>query len=651
MPKPFTLHYLNHIILIPLLLIACLTSSGCTAKKEKYIPGSIRHELMSDNFEKTWWNYYERALIFAEEKSYRKAEQNLHKAIEKNDLDQWRAEVNGKNVIDYFPHRELGITYFHRQEYRMAIAELEYSIESSPSAKAYFYLNRIRGAMVTGEGQGNTPPRIVFEASTAKELTNSFTKSIKGVVSDDNYVASIHVNDTLIPMDLAKKSLVFATKIPLSEGDNTIMTTATDLSGNTTERQLLISCDRRGPLVEIMETDISDNQVNIKGSVSDRKGLASLKINDRKWPITGASEGYNFKFAQLLGPITITARDRAGNMTRVTLSKNELMRDISSHTENTEGQTPLPLSDIPTPPDTAPPHITLEGIVNGQETFHDSILFNVRISDSSDIHSIFVNTEPILLRKGKKVFFSLQKKLSEGDNKFHFIAFDQHGNKTDKRTTIIRKIRKVDQIQSRMSIALQPFVYKGSMESSSLEVMDKLYSSLAELKRFKLTDSIKSTSPVQSTIPVNAVLSGAVTSSAEHVEIVARLADAKTSEILATHDVFGKITHERDIDILLKKLARKFSDSFPVSMGMITDIKGKEIIINLGTTSKIKPYTWFIFYRDSPPFSHPATGILIEPDPEILGMLQVQEVFEDSSRTHLAKGRSAPQKFDRVIAR
>ena len=652
MPERSSAESANNVLLIIIFILAIsLAGPGCTGTQGQQPPDSNKYEEINGDVEETWWDHYERALLFADGKLYRKAEKELQKSIKGNDFDQWQAVINNAKVIGFFPHRELGVIYYQRQEYIKAIAELEYSIESSPSAKAFFYLNKARAAKIAREERDLSPPELVLETSTAKEVTNSFTKSLKGVAMDDNYVASIQVNDMRIPMELAKKSHVFTAEVLLSEGENTILARATDLAGKTTENTLQIYCDRRGPLVEIMETDLRDNDVTIRGRASDTGGLVSLRINGRKWPVSGAYKGYNFKFAQPLGPITITASDRAGNVTQVTLRENELATDGGKHQKTGEGPKALPLSGQPAPADTVPPRITLEDLVSGHETFDDSIMFKVSISDSSDIHSIFVNTEPVLNVTGKKIFFSLLKKLEEGDNEFHFIVFDLHGNKTDKKIIITRKVRKIDRTDSRMSIVLGTFELQGSGDPSRLDVPGKMSALLAELQRFQIINRMKTGQPVQQSAPVNAMLTGTITSSADHVEIFARLADANTKETITTHDVFGKITSPEGLDILLKNLARKFYEDFPVIRGRITDFRGRDIIINLGTTQGIKPYTWLIFYRDAPPFTHPLTGTLIEPDPDILGMLQVKEVFENFSRARLVESSSAPQKYDRVMVR
>ncbi len=641
-------------ILLPstILLALFLNVSGCTVNKGEHTPTIQKKPGMAiNNSQDIWWNLFEHALLLSEERMYRKAEKVLQKAIKGNDFDQWQSVINDTTNIDYFPHRELGIIHFQRQEYTKAIKELEYSLDSASSAKAIYYLNKARAAKIAKDEVDLSAPELFLETSTTKEVTRSFTKSVKGVARDDNYIASFQVQDQYFPLEPAIRSHVFTAELLLDEGENSISIRATDLGDNVAEKQLQIFCDRLGPLIEIMETEVRGNEVVIRGTASDKGGLRSLIVNGRNWPIADVHKRYNFKFAQPTGPFTVAARDRAGNVTQVTLQDNELVPDGVNKKETAEDQNDLPPSSRPSPEDTVPPAIRLEGLVSEQKTFQESILFNVRISDSSDIHSIFVNTEPILHRTGKKVFFSLLKKLTVGDNKFHFIAFDQHGNKTDQKFTITRLVRKIDQPDSRMSISIRKFDQQGNVEPPDPDVSGKLFSLLAEQKRFHIIDHITTSLSPLTQFSINAELTGTVKFYPGHVEIIARLSDPETSKIIASHDVFGKFVSPEDLDLLLMKLARKFNSDFPLTKGLVTDLKDKEVILDLGTKEGIIPYSWFTVYRDTPPFKHPVTGVMVEPDPDILGILQINEVHEDFSTARIINGENTIRKYDRVIAR
>ncbi|MDH3328977.1 MAG: hypothetical protein OEM01_07060 [Desulfobulbaceae bacterium] len=670
-----------------LLVIVSLPQAGCTGKKKQHILDANVPGTTGKEFTGTWWNYYERALTSIDGGFYHEAVKDLQQAVQGNDFDQWQFETPDKKIIDYFPHREMGIIYYQKKEYNKAISELEYSLESTGSDKAYFYLNQARAKKIVRDGLDHSPPELSLESSTARELTSSFSKRVKGVAKDDTYLASIQVDDQQIPMVPARKSHVFTIDIPLQQGENNIRVLATDLTGKLSEKYLEIYGDRQGPLIEIIETTSNREEVAVRGITSDAGGLVSLKINGRKWPVTGAAEGYNFKFTQPLDTITITAKDRTGNVTQATLWEQDLaddssgvdeqLADASSSSpiptdspENPEISSPTSLSNQPEQFENDPPYIYLEGIVSESETFDDSIVFKVSVADNDGIHSIFVNTEPILLRNGKKVFFSLLEKLAEGRNEFHFIAFDLQGNKTDKKIVITRKITNIQQTASRMRIAILPFVRQGNSELLQQNIAEQLADYQIKQARFQITDhrvnealagkltihtlhppSFEQTAGDNLDPAVDGVLDGTIKLSSGYGEIVARLIDVRTAKVMAINDVFGKISAPHDLDSLLQNLADKFRRDFPVKKGMITAINEKEVTINLGETDSIKPYSRFIVYRESPPFLHPVTRAIIESEPEILGILQVTTVQENSARANIIKSDHRIQKYDKVIAR
>ena len=101
-------------------------------------------ELLNQN----WWNYYERGTTYAHNNCWEEAVQDFKTAIELRPGDTKRARTYGIRVIAYFPHRELGIVYYHLGRYRDAIRELDTSLRhvSTENEKAINYLNRAHNA-------------------------------------------------------------------------------------------------------------------------------------------------------------------------------------------------------------------------------------------------------------------------------------------------------------------------------------------------------------------------------------------------------------------------------------------------------------------------------------------------------------------------
>ena len=70
------------------------------------------------------------------------------------------ARTYGMHFIDYFPHRELGIIHYEVGDLDAARKELELSLSHFPSAKARFYLDQVRKALIQQEAREATYPKL-----------------------------------------------------------------------------------------------------------------------------------------------------------------------------------------------------------------------------------------------------------------------------------------------------------------------------------------------------------------------------------------------------------------------------------------------------------------------------------------------------------
>ena len=91
---------------------------------------------------------------------YPEAITDFEAAIAQREKDQRMARTYGMHFVDYFPHRELGVALFEAGNLERAQTEIERSLAQYPTAKARFYLDRIRKALILKEGKPVVPPRI-----------------------------------------------------------------------------------------------------------------------------------------------------------------------------------------------------------------------------------------------------------------------------------------------------------------------------------------------------------------------------------------------------------------------------------------------------------------------------------------------------------
>jgi len=170
-------------------------------KRPPQMKDGILYGVTDSLFTHRWWNYYERALSFADGEFWEYAEADLREAIRQREHDQWRARTYGFHFIDYFPHRELGIVLYQQandklregkqeesiQKLKEAIKELKISLYQGPltyidkkdfryrvkSEKALLYLNKARVALVEKEFPDKIPTQIITESIDHSQIINS----------------------------------------------------------------------------------------------------------------------------------------------------------------------------------------------------------------------------------------------------------------------------------------------------------------------------------------------------------------------------------------------------------------------------------------------------------------------------------------------
>lgn len=124
-----------------------------------------------------------------------------------------------------------------------------------------------------------------------------------------------------------------------------------------------------------------------------------------------------------------------------------------------------------------------------------------------------------------------------------------------------------------------------------------------------------------------------------------------TLDLISFYNVFGEASSLEDVKFLLQKLAVKIEKDFPVCRGKITHAIDKKITINLGTKDGVHKYSRFLVYRDSPPIIHPVLKTVIQPDPDIIGTLQVTYVNENSAQAEIIESKLTITEFDNIIAK
>ncbi len=606
------------------------------------------------NFRSRWWNYYERALSFAEGKIWDDAKHDLKAAIAQRDEDQWRARTYGFHFVDYFPHRELGVIYYHQGMLNEAIDELTMSLDTVKTSKAELYLDRARKAYIKKHQLDTQPPEVSIPSLKHLFQTNAISIPIQGIASDDTYVRHIRVGNKDVRVDVSSPEIQFVEHVPLVPGRNNIPVVVTDLMGKRTQIRLNINVDRIGPLIRMDEPAegnlASGDDVIIKGYVYDEAGVAELTINGRNHFCDGSAE-VNFEQVVAMDPkkeqIVVQAKDWAGNVTTAHITTGKR----ASGTR----KPPLPAGEQ----DDTSPTLQIRNIEKEHRTYIHQAFIEGNIRDDREVRHLFINGKQILNKPGRNIHFSHLVELHEGDNRITIQGIDASGNEETVQIKIKQEALTIRDIGSRLRVVVSPFkrVSIGNDQQLSFGFEDLLTGAMIDRARFsaierqhlesllmelKLSQSglvdENTALKMGRILAADCMLFGNVLERANSVEAYIRIVDCETSQILAAVDVYGEDVQIDTLRMLSKGLELKMTQELPVVEGLVIDRDGDRIIFDLGKNSRIKSGMKLIVYeiiesiRQSQNDADLAIGF------REMGQARTQSIMEQTTSAKLLEG-------------
>ncbi len=647
-----------------ILLISC-------AKKPVYIKDSIKYCVTEGAFTGKSWEYYERGISCSQGGFYLESINAFQTAIGGRKIDQWRARTFGMHFMDYFPHREMGVAYYHLEKYQDAINELEMSLSMAKSAKATYFLNKARKADLEQRKVDQSSPTVRISTPVDGTVTNQLNAKLSGIAEDDTFIASVTINGFPVWLELSKKRFNFEMEVDLKEGINEVKVIANDLVGRSTEKTLTIKVDRDGPLVTIDDVRDFNGNVKIAGQVADDAGIEYVDINGTEIVFRKSTE---LSFEREIGlpgqnrKIAITARDSAGNTTvaeftlppklsaspaaTVLASAAGWSGELNGLQRKNDTAFELIAQNASGRTDKISPDIKIKGVRDGQSVYAKEKKFTLSATDETGVTSLKINGKQFI--KAAKVSpylaISYLAKLVEGENKILIEVLDANGNKATKTITIVRKIQKIRQLSSRMIIALLPFDASERGSNTSIYINHILVQSIINQGRFRLVEREKldqvikelKLSQTELIDPATALkvskilaaefyLSGVVLEEKDSVSVIAKIFDVETSAIMSAKDVYVEEKKPPKIKQRIGDLAMKFKRDFPLLEGIITDIQGSKIVVNKGLNNNIKEGSKLLLFREEPAKKDATSGALLRPDFTVLGEAKVNVVYEEFS--------------------
>ncbi len=623
-------------------------------------------------FRHKWWNYYERALSYAEGRYFSEATADLKDAIGQRDRDQRMARSYGMHFIDYFPHRELGVIYYETGQLEAAQRSLLRSLEHYPSAKARFYLDQVRRMLIKKSRKPVSAPQLSLDFHDSIIWTRQDPVVIRGRAVDANYVQGVTVKGRPVFLEGAKKELSFRSELTLPQGAHKISVQAVNLMGLITKRDILVHIDRQGPLVVVEKiipiTGPHGEILELHGILTDPAGIESVHINHTPLMLKpGQRIPFQYQLPHGADTLSVDAHDRLGNRTSAEMTINEKTAGSSSLLllAASDNSSLIGLLDGR---DRQAPDIRLKGWSDTQTVFMDKVYLEGVVSDNRTLADITINRKSFMATKGRLVFFSRVVPLAEGSNTIVIAAQDSAGNRKETQIVIIRRIPEAFQLNARLKVSVLPFDKQNAVAREGFAFQGYLIDALINQERFRvversLLDIILQEQKLSRSQLVDrgtalkvgrlaaaqSIIAGSIIESRHGIEIVSRMIDTETSDILASEDVYGELKDRRAMLALANGMALKYHREFPLSGGMVIRADGKFIFTDLGK-EEIKLQRRIIVYKESP-VQHPVSNQVVGTDKQILCRARINQVQKEISKASLlGEPTAAVEKFHKVVA-
>lgn len=606
----------------------------------------------SGTFRYRWWNYLERGNSFASGQFWSEAIADYQEALRQRNVDTNRARTYGMHFVRYFPNREIGIAYLNTGQLDLAIASLDKSMAQAPTAKAQFFLHDAwRAQLAQKKELDRAAPTLVLTTPEADTMS-AYRLMVRGTVEDDRFIDRLVVNGKDVSIDRAQKKLDFECPVELS-GKTDVTVEAYDLTGKKTVQTLALVQDVTGPMLSISSprigSSLTDAKVVMTGTVMDEGGLSMLEVAGTSFTLNGQKK-HDFSVPVTLrdgrNAIEFHAIDRAGNRTegkipyvRVSSEDGMLSRYRLYAKAPEEGGDILSGA---TNGATGKPEVDVVNLRNGQTIPYrpPSVVANggtyvlqVNVTGGQVISKVTVNDTAITPPPMTSVFFTQRIPIREGDMKVTIEAADKTGATTVKELVVKAEMVKVFDEQSRLALAPLPF--KNALEEKaklrSMVMDSKLVDGLLRGKRFRLVDRSKDALDtfvkeqqvaqtdfvdkdkaiaIGKLLNAEYLLTGTIVEDAGGAEILGRIVNVATSEIVATPQVYGPASSLAEAGKLAEDLALAVAQELPLLSGEVK-VKGGKMAISIGEMAHLRPNAPIIIFRPDPDWGDEAPPLLV----------------------------------------
>jgi TolB-like protein len=301
------------------------------------------------------------------------------------------------------------------------------------------------------------------------------------------------------------------------------------------------------------------------------------------------------------------------------------------------------------------PVIHLEQWGSSQTVYMDKVVLSGTVRDRGGVKRLTINGTPVLPQAGPMIVFSHFVSLKPGDNTITIEAADAAGNRSHETVVIVRKVPKALLLDHRLRLSVFPFELKGEVASASLAFQDDFIDRLVQRRRFRVVerqrlDLILEEQKLSRTqlldrstalelgrlAAAQVIVAGRMVQTRNGIEIVGRVIDCETAEILETVDAYSEVVDLRGLKEMAEVLALNIHRAFPLVDGIVVEKKGRVIFTDLGS-DKIGAQRRMLVYDDRP-VRHPVSGVALGVDHRILAKARVVQCDKAFSKAELQTG-------------
>ena len=644
---------LKKMVWLPVLLLLTSAVSGCAPSSSK---DGMGRPASGAIFRHRWWNYYLRGLEQADRQRFEAARQDLMLAIGLRDGDQRMARTYGMRFMDFFAHRELGIVHWQMHDLDSARRELERSILDTPSAKAHYYLDLVREALIRRDGADPAPPRLQVDLPVGVFWTRDDPVTLTGRIQDPNFVSRVSIGGQKLFMPGSRSDFAFSHALDLPQGRHSVAIQTVNLAGQTSRRLVDIAVDRQGPWIVIDTMAPLNGRLVFEGELFDSAGTVALIVNDRPIGIeSGSRTRFRFALDANATAVDLSARDRLGNRTRVRIPRAQWQALRPNRPLMAASQDGPMLAGLLGGRDHEGPSIHLEQWDSSQTVYLDKVVLSGTVRDTGKVERLTINEVPVLPQAGPMIVFSHFVSLEPGINTIVIEASDAAANKSIKTIVIERKVPEAMLLDHRLRLSVFAFELKGDVAPASLAFQDDFIDQLVRRRRFQVVerqrlDVILEEQKLSRTqlldrstalelgrlAAAQVIVTGRMVQTRTGIEIVGRVIDCETAEILDTVDAYSEAVDLRGLRHMAEALALNIHREFPLVDGIVVQKKGRIIFTDLGS-DKIRAQRRMLVYDDRP-VRHPSSGAPMGADHRILAKARVVQCDKGLSKAELQAG-------------